>query len=47
MFNFYVNLAGHDMFLDIAGLPGAGANSKPYHYKQNYEKRGSFRKNEF
>ena len=30
MFNFYVVLVGRD----TAGLPRAGENSKPYHYKK-------------
>ena len=34
MFNFYVVLPG----CDTAGLPRAGANSKPHHYKQNVQK---------
>ena len=39
MFNFYLVLAGHDMITDIAGLPRAGANSKPHHYKQKPHKK--------
>ena len=35
MFNFYVGLAGHD----IAGLPHAGENSIPHHYKQKVQKK--------
>ena len=31
MFNFYVVLAGRD----TAGLPSAGENSKPHHYKKS------------
>ena len=34
MFNFYVVLVGRD----TAGLPHAGANSKPHHYKQKVQK---------
>ena len=34
MFNFYVVLPG----CDTAGLPRAGANSKPHHYKQKWQK---------
>ena len=33
-FNLYVILAGHH----IAGLPRAGKNSKPLHYKQKIQK---------
>ena len=33
-FNFYVISAGHDM----TGLPRAGENSKPFHYKQKIQK---------
>ena len=38
MFNFYVVLAGHGKVSDMAGLPRAGANSKPHHYKQKVQK---------
>ena len=34
MFKFSVVLAGDDKATDLAGLPGAGAKSKPHHYKQ-------------
>ena len=39
--------AGRAMVTDIAGLPGAGANSKPHHYKQKVQKGRSFRKHGF
>ena len=38
MFNFYVVLAGHN----TAGLPRAGENSKPYHYKRSTKIEGPF-----
>ena len=43
MFNFYVDLASHD----ILGLPRAGENSKPHDYKQKYKKWRTFRKHGF
>ena len=39
MFNIYVVLADHDTVTAIAGLPRAGASSKPRPYKQRYKKR--------
>ena len=38
MFNFYVVLANKDMVTDITGLPRAGANSKPQHYKPKIQR---------
>ena len=38
MFNFYVVLAGRD----TAGLPHAGENSKPHHYKKSTKIEGPF-----
>ena len=38
MFNFYVVLPG----CDTAGLPRAGANSKPHRYKQSTKNEGPF-----
>ena len=38
MFNFYVVLPG----CDTAGLPHAGANSKPHRYKQSTKNEGPF-----
>ena len=44
MFNFFLILAGHHVIHDIAGLPSAGANSKPSHYKRKVQKKKDLQK---
>ena len=45
MFNFYVVLIGQDKVTDIAGLPRAGATSKPQYFEQKVQKMKDIPKN--
>ena len=38
MFNFYESMLVMTRSLTLAGLPRAGANSEPHHYKQKVQK---------